>query len=117
MDPKLPPLPPLPSLFDTSELHDSIPNIISELNISPLEDRPQDPIIARLLIRRQQLPRPSRSGAHTDRTEINRTESAEDQPDLSQDADSWQYKPTSDAQTVGAQRFPPLFRSVDPLDS
>lgn len=118
MDPKLPPLPPLPSLFDTSELHDSLPNLISELHISQLEDRPQDPIIARLLIQRQRPPPPSRSVAHTDTTEINRTECAEDQvPDLSQDVDGWQYEPTSDPKAVGAQRFHPLFRNVDPLDS
>ncbi|KAG9019863.1 hypothetical protein FRB90_003454 [Tulasnella sp. 427] len=49
----LPPLPPLPSLFDSLGQNTSLLDFTSGFHIPALEDRPQDPIIARLSSDRQ----------------------------------------------------------------
>ncbi|KAG8935302.1 hypothetical protein FRC01_003053 [Tulasnella sp. 417] len=80
MDPKLPPLPPLPSLFDPH--------------------RPQDPIVATLLARRQQTLHILRSDAHGDAAETNHAEGADNRiQTISRDSADWGYEAASETQT------------------
>lgn len=95
MDPDLPPLPPLPSLFTSHGLHHSLPKLFTALHISPLEDRPQDPIVARLLAQRQQTSSTFESPTSVDE---NHTKTINGQiQEIFTDARDWQCDSASDA--------------------
>lgn len=106
MDPDLPPLPPLPSLFTSHGLHHSLPKLIPALHISPLEDRPQDPIVARLLAQRQQTPSTFESPASVDEVAKDHTETISGQiQEIFTGPRDWQCGSASEAKKVRRTRL------------